>query len=78
MKGAQRQIDLCLDAGVNLIDTANVYTRGVSEEIIGEAMDKKRWKKALIATKVRFTMGDGPNDNGLSPLAHHPAVRSAR
>ena len=65
-KGAQRQIDLCLDAGVNLIDTANAYTRGVSEEIIGEAMDKKRWKKALIATKVRFPMGDGPNDNGLS------------
>lgn len=66
LKSAQRQIDLCLDAGVNLIDTANVYTRGVSEEIIGEAMDKTRWKKALIATKVRFKMGDGPNDNGLS------------
>jgi aryl-alcohol dehydrogenase-like predicted oxidoreductase len=63
---AQRQIDLCLDAGVNLIDTANVYSRGVSEEIIGEAMTKKRWAKAMIATKVRFKMGDGPNDNGLS------------
>jgi aryl-alcohol dehydrogenase-like predicted oxidoreductase len=66
LKGAQRQIDLCLDAGVNILDTANVYTRGVSEEIIGEAMDKKRWKKTLIATKVRFRMGDGPNEQGLS------------
>lgn len=68
-QGAERQIDLCLDAGVNLIDTANVYSAGTSEEIIGEAMTKKRRRRALIATKVRFRMGDGPNDNGLS--RHH-------
>jgi aryl-alcohol dehydrogenase-like predicted oxidoreductase len=65
-KNAERQIDLCLDAGVNLIDTANVYTRGVSEEIIGKAMTPERRSRALIATKVRFKMGDGPNDQGLS------------
>jgi aryl-alcohol dehydrogenase-like predicted oxidoreductase len=66
-QGAERQIDLCLDAGVNLIDTANIYTRGVSEEIIGVAVGKNnRRAKSLIATKVRFRMGDGPNDNGLS------------
>lgn len=68
-KNAERQIDLCLDAGVNLIDTANVYTRGVSEEIIGKAMTPERRSRALIATKVRFKMGDGPNDQGLS--RHH-------
>jgi len=66
LKNAQRQIDMCLDAGVNFIDTANIYTRGVSEEIIGGAMDAARWKKAMIATKVRFKMGDGPNEQGLS------------
>jgi aryl-alcohol dehydrogenase-like predicted oxidoreductase len=66
LRNAQRQIDLCLEAGVNFIDTANIYTRGVSEEIIGTAMDAARWKKAMIATKVRFKMGDGPNEQGLS------------
>ncbi len=68
-KDAERQIDLCLDSGVNLIDTANVYSRGVSEEMIGKAMTPARRARSLIATKVRFRMGDGPNDNGLS--RHH-------
>ena len=66
LKDAQRQIDLCLEAGVNLIDTANVYSRGISETIIGEALDGGRRKRTLLATKVRFKMGEGPNDNGLS------------
>jgi aryl-alcohol dehydrogenase-like predicted oxidoreductase len=66
---ARRQIDLCLDAGVNLIDTANVYSTGASEEIIGEALGGKRKNGVLIATKARFPMGDGPNDRGLS--RHH-------
>lgn len=66
---AERQIDLCLDAGVNLIDTANMYSRGVSEQMIGKAMTPERRARSLIATKVRFKMGDGPNDNGLS--RHH-------
>jgi aryl-alcohol dehydrogenase-like predicted oxidoreductase len=65
---ATRQIDLCLDAGVNLIDTANVYSGGLSEEIVGQAM-KGRWNRALVATKARMPMGDGPNDAGLS--RHH-------
>jgi aryl-alcohol dehydrogenase-like predicted oxidoreductase len=63
--GATRQIDLCLDRGVNLIDTANVYSRGLSEEILGEAV-KGRRDRVLIATKARMPMGDGPNDAGLS------------
>jgi aryl-alcohol dehydrogenase-like predicted oxidoreductase len=69
LAGARRQIDLCLDAGVNLIDTANVYSSGLSEEIIGEALGGKRKNDVLIASKARMRMGDGPNDEGLS--RHH-------
>jgi aryl-alcohol dehydrogenase-like predicted oxidoreductase len=63
---AKRQIDLCLDHGVNLIDTANVYTDSVSETIIGEALADGRRDRMLLATKVRFPTGEGPNDAGLS------------
>src|SRR5260370_41578145 len=65
---ATRQIDRALDAGVNLIDTANAYSRGLSEEIIGQAM-RGRWNQALIATKARMPVGEGVNDGGLS--RHH-------
>jgi len=66
---ARRQIDMCLDAGVNLIDTADIYSIGGSEEIIGEALGGVRKSGVLLATKVRFPMGKGPNDAGLS--RHH-------
>src|SRR3954469_8567674 len=66
--GAARQIDLCLDAGVNLIDTADVYSDGVSEEILGRVLRGRR-NRVLLATKARFPMGAGPNDAGLS--RHH-------
>ena len=59
-------IDIVADGGVNLIDTANVYSGGVSEELVGEAMGAKRKSGMLIATKARFPMGGGPNDRGLS------------
>jgi aryl-alcohol dehydrogenase-like predicted oxidoreductase len=68
LAGARRQIDLSLDAGVNLIDTADVYSGGVSEEIIGQAIEGRR-DQVLLATKARMPMGDGPNDAGLS--RHH-------
>jgi aryl-alcohol dehydrogenase-like predicted oxidoreductase len=68
--GAARQIDMRLDAGVNLIDTADVYSDGLSEEIVGEVLDANgRRDRTLIATKARMPMGDGPNDAGLS--RHH-------
>src|SRR3954465_14686325 len=68
--GAARQIDMCLDAGVNVIDTADAYSGGVAEEIIGEVLDSGgRRARALIATKAGMPMGDGPNDAGLS--RHH-------
>ena len=68
LAGARRQIDMCLDAGVNLIDTADVYSTGRAEEIVGEAIASKR-DDVLLSTKVRMTMGSGPNMSGLS--RHH-------
>jgi aryl-alcohol dehydrogenase-like predicted oxidoreductase len=65
---ATRQVDLCLDRGVNFIDTANVYSGGVSEDIVGAAI-KGRRDRVILATKARMPMGDGPNDAGLS--RHH-------
>jgi aryl-alcohol dehydrogenase-like predicted oxidoreductase len=62
----RRLIDLVADAGVNMIDTADVYSGGGSEELIGEAMGGKRKPGMLIATKARFPTGPGPNDRGLS------------
>jgi hypothetical protein len=62
---ARRQVDLCLDAGVNLVDTADIYSAGVSEEIVGEVLVGRR-DDVLVATKARFPMGRGPNDAGLS------------
>ena len=65
---ARRQIAMCLDAGVNLIDTADVHSGGRSEEIVGEVL-KGRRDDVLLASKVRMTMGSGPNEAGLS--RHH-------
>jgi aryl-alcohol dehydrogenase-like predicted oxidoreductase len=66
--GARRLIDIATDHGVNLLDTANFYSWGLSEEIIGEAIEGKR-DQLLLASKVRMPMSDGPNDTGLS--RHH-------
>src|ERR1700678_4443074 len=62
---ARRLIDLCFDAGVNLFDTADIYSYGQSEEVLGKALEGKR-DKALISTKATFRFGDGPNDVGSS------------
>ena len=66
--GARRQLDICREAGVNLVDTADVYSQGLSEEILGEAPGASR-EEWVLATKVRGRMGEGPNDVGLS--RHH-------
>jgi aryl-alcohol dehydrogenase-like predicted oxidoreductase len=66
--GARRQLDMCLDAGVNLIDTADVYSGGLAEEITGEIIAGRR-DHLLLSSKVRMRMGPGPNDAGLS--RHH-------
>ncbi len=62
---ARALVDQALEAGVNLIDTADIYSRGRSEEIVGEILEGRR-DDVLIATKARFPMGTGPNDAGLS------------
>jgi aryl-alcohol dehydrogenase-like predicted oxidoreductase len=72
VEGATRQIDMCLDAGINLIDTADVYSGGLSEEIVGRALRGRR-DRVLLATKARMPMGEGPNDAGLS---RHHLIRS--
>ncbi len=59
-------LDRFIDAGGNFIDTADVYTQGASEEILGRWLHDRRRDDVVIATKVRFPMGDGPNDVGLS------------
>lgn len=63
---ARKMIDMCIDAGINLIDTANAYSSGECENIIGDVLGGKRPQGVLLATKARFSMGDGPNDRGLS------------
>ena len=67
VKDARKLIDMSIDHGVNLFDTANMYSAGVSEEILGKALGDKR-NDVLVTTKVRFPMGDGPNEGGLSRL----------
>ncbi|MES1955116.1 aldo/keto reductase [Salinisphaera hydrothermalis] len=65
VSGARTMVDKALDAGINTFDTANMYSGGASEEILGQALGDKL-NDVLIATKVRFPMGDGVNDRGLS------------
>jgi aryl-alcohol dehydrogenase-like predicted oxidoreductase len=64
---ARKIIDYCVEQGVNLIDTANIYSAGLSEEIIGEVLNGKRPGGMLVASKARMPLGTGaPNDEGFS------------
>jgi len=65
VKEASKLINICLEAGVNLFDTADVYSQGKSEEILGKALKGKR-DQVLISTKATFPMGEGPNEKGSS------------
>lgn len=62
---ARRLIEICLEAGLNLFDTADFYSWGKAEEVLGEALGTRR-KDVLVATKVFARMGKGPHDTGLS------------
>lgn len=64
-QAATRLVDLCLDHGVSLFDSADVYSDGLAEQILGEAIRGRR-NRLLISTKVTFPLGDGPNDFGSS------------
>jgi aryl-alcohol dehydrogenase-like predicted oxidoreductase len=63
--GAERLIDICLDHGVSMFDSADIYSGGLAEEILGQAIKGKR-NRLLISTKATFPSGDGPNDYGSS------------
>lgn len=65
---ASRMIDICVEHGVNMFDTADAYSGGEAEEILGKAM-KGRSRELLVTSKVRFPTGKGPNEQGLS--RHH-------
>ena len=65
VKAATRLIDICLEAGLTMFDSADVYSAGAAEEILGEAI-KGRRNQVLISTKATFRRGDGPNDVGSS------------
>ena len=62
---ATRLVDICLDAGLNFFDTADIYSNGASEEILGEALQGKR-ERCLVSTKATFPVGGGANDVGSS------------
>jgi len=63
---AKRLVDICIDTGVNLLDTADAYSDGRSEEIVGEILRGRRNDGVLIATKARYPMGNGVNNAGNS------------
>ena len=63
---ATRLIDQCMEAGVNFFDTANVYSDGLSEEILGQAIRHLPREKVLLSTKATFPFGEGPNNAGSS------------
>src|SRR5687767_7049293 len=65
---ASRLVDICLDAGLNMFDSADVYSKGLAEEILGVAI-KGRREQVILSTKGSFRMGTGPNDIGSS--RHH-------
>lgn len=69
---ATRLVDICLEAGLNFFDSADVYSNGHSEEILGKAIAGRR-DDVLISTKATFRLGDGPNDVGSS---RHHLIRS--
>lgn len=75
-KEARRLIDICLEAGVNLFDTADVYSDGASEEVLGSAIQGRR-DQVLISTKTGLPMGEGPNDAGTSRRRLIAAVEAA-
>ncbi|WP_233868575.1 aldo/keto reductase [Paraburkholderia adhaesiva] len=73
---ARRLIDICLDAGVSMFDSADIYSGGASESVLGEAL-KGRRDKAIISTKATFRFDDGPNSVGSSRIHLKRAVDAA-
>jgi aryl-alcohol dehydrogenase-like predicted oxidoreductase len=73
---ARRLVDICLDAGLNMFDSADIYSEGMAEEILGKAIAGRR-DRVIISTKATFRMGKGPNDVGSSRYHLIQAVNAA-
>ena len=73
--GARRLVDICLESGLNMFDSADIYSQGLAESILGGAI-KGRRDKVIVSTKGAFRSGDGPNDVGAS-RAHLKAAVDA-
>jgi aryl-alcohol dehydrogenase-like predicted oxidoreductase len=65
-KEAKRLLDVCIDAGVNMFDTANTYSNGLAEEILGKALEGRQRDRLILSTKATFPIGDPPNNQGSS------------
>ena len=63
---ATRLVDICMDAGVNFFDTADVYSAGLAETVLGKAIEGRQRDKLIISTKTTFTFGEAPNNQGSS------------
>jgi aryl-alcohol dehydrogenase-like predicted oxidoreductase len=66
LKEAKKIVDICMDAGMNMFDTADIYSDGKSEEVLGKAIAHLKREDVLISTKTTFRLGKGPNDVGSS------------
>jgi aryl-alcohol dehydrogenase-like predicted oxidoreductase len=66
IKEARKMVDICMDAGINMFDTADIYSDGNSETVLGKAIDHVNREDVLISTKATFRLGKGPNDVGSS------------
>jgi aryl-alcohol dehydrogenase-like predicted oxidoreductase len=66
IKEARKMVDICVDAGINMFDTADIYSDGNSETVLGKAIDHLNREDVLISTKATFRLGKGPNDVGSS------------
>ena len=71
-----RMVDQCIEDGINFFDTANMYQLGIAESMLGEAL-KSRRKNLIVASKVRFKMGEGADESGLSKRAILRAIEES-
>lgn len=67
-KEAEKLINICMDAGINMFDTADIYSEGLSETVLGEALQQQQRDQIILSTKATFTFGDGPNNQGSSRM----------
>src|SRR5580698_3073233 len=74
---ADRLVGICMDAGLNFFDTADVYSNGGSEIALGKALAKYKREDVLISTKATFRFGEGPNDVGSSRYHLTQAVEAS-